>query len=175
MSCTDVPSAFLDARLQGALDTTIHWEAADLTCDGMNRPDRKGLRLSFQGSALGERLTLLFGMPDLPEGTNRGNVPTNLTLIREGRGIYSTQGTQQCALDEVRQAPMPAPEGDRPPRRWQVEARGYCIDPVRALGDTRDAILIARFDFRGMLLWEPDPTPDPIPDSRSDKRPVVPQ
>lgn len=162
VSCLELPSAYVDARLQGALDTTIHWEAADLTCEGMNRPDRKGLRVSFQGTTAGETLTLVFGMPDLPEGANRGNVPTNVTLIREGRGIYSTQGTQQCALDEVHQVALPTPEGDRPPRRWQIDARGYCLDPVRALSDGRDAILMAHFDFRGMILWEPDALPEPL-------------
>ena len=50
MSCAEVPTAYVDARLQGALEGTVHWVAQDLACDGMNRPDRRGLRVTFKGS-----------------------------------------------------------------------------------------------------------------------------
>ncbi len=163
MSCADVPSAYLDARLQGALDAHVHWEADTLDCDGMNRPDRRGLRVTFQGASGEEHLTLLFGIPVLAEGTSGRHVPVNVTLIREGVGFYGTQGDDKCTLDEVQQKALPTPEGDRPPHRWQIEAHGFCLDPARALGAGEAAILITRFDFRGELLWEPDPLPSGPP------------
>ena len=36
------------------------------------------------------------------------------------------------------------------------------LEPARAVADGRDAILVSRFDFRGLLAWEPDP-PAPAP------------
>jgi hypothetical protein len=163
MSCVDVPTAYVDARLQGALDAAVHWVAEDLACDGMNRPDRRGLRVTFKGSVGEEHLTLLFGIPALAEGASARHVPVNVTLIREGVGFYGTQGDDKCTLDEVSQTSLPTPEGERPPHRWQIEAHGFCMEPIRALGAGQDAILITRFDFRGQLLWEPEPLPSGPP------------
>jgi hypothetical protein len=163
MSCADIPSAYFDARLQGAIDASIHWVADDLECDGMNRPDRRGLRVTFKGAVGEERLTLLFGVPVLAEGSSGRHVPVNLTLIREGIGFYGTQGDDKCILDEVQQTMLPTPEGERPPHRWQIEAHGFCMDPARALGAGQDAILITRFDFLGQFLWEAEPLPSGPP------------
>jgi hypothetical protein len=171
MSCEAVPDAFLDARLAGALDAEIHWRGPALGCDGTRRPDGQGLRVSFTGSQAGERLTLVFGVPHLAEGADGRAIPVNVTLIREGRDLYGTQGEGKCLLDEVRQSalagapPDPPPAGvagpaDAPapaPRLWRIDARGFCLEPARSIGDGRDAILLATFDFRGQLTWEQDP------------------
>jgi hypothetical protein len=154
MSCVDVPDAYLDARVQGALDAAIHWEAPALSCDGMNRPDRKGVRVTFAGSVNEESLTLVFGIPQLAEGVLGRNLPVNVTLIRESQAFYSTQGDQRCTIDEARQTPFPALDPTTPSRRWKIEARGFCLGPARALNGADDAILIVRFDFRGIVLWE---------------------
>ena len=166
MSCDAPSDAFLDARLAGALDAELHWQATEMECDGMRRPDGLGLRIRFAGTVAGEHLTLVFAAPRLGEGESASAVPVNLTLIREGGSIYGTLGEGRCLLDEVRQAPLPAPDGA--PRRWRVAARGFCLAPARAVGGS-DAILVSRFDFRGQLAWDPDPpsAPPPAPAPRS--------
>jgi hypothetical protein len=171
MSCSAPPDAFLEARLSGAVEVALSWRAPDMDCDGMRRPDGQGLRVTFSGAAGGERLTLVFAAPRLAEGAAGRAVPVNVTLIREGGAMYSTRGEDKCVLDEVRQQALePPPAGAAPaladapaPRRWRIEARGFCLEPARAVGDGRDAILLATFDFRGQLTWEPDPAPPPPP------------
>ena len=169
MSCLAPADAFLDARLAGAIDTAIAWHAEDMDCDGMRRPDGKGLRVSFAGARGDERLTLVFAAPKLAEGAAGRAVPVNVTLIRAGGGMYSTRGDDKCVLDSVRQEALervpvvtPPPGGlnatiDPAARHWSIEAHGFCLEPARAVGDGRDAILVSTFDFRGQLTWEPDP------------------
>ncbi len=163
MSCDTLPDAFLEARLAGAIDAELHWQAADMQCEGMRRPDGKGLRVSFTGSIDGERLTLVFGAPRLAEGEAGHAVPVNVTLIREGGAVYGTRGEDKCMLDEVRQDALPAPAGEHGRRHWRIEAHGFCLDPARAVAGGRDAILVSRFDFRGQLAWELDSPPTAVP------------
>jgi hypothetical protein len=154
VSCDGLPDAYLDARLAGAIDAEIRWQAAELACEGMRRPDGRGLRVAFTGTEGGKRLTLVFGVPRLAEGAGGRAVPVNVTLIREGGAVYGTRGEDKCTLDEVRQAALPG--GAAPGRRWRIEARGFCLEPARDVAGRGDAILVARFDFRGLVTWEPD-------------------
>ena len=174
MSCAAPPDAFLEARLAGALDGAIAWHAADMDCDGMRRPDGQGLRVTFAGSLTGEHLTLVIAAPKLAEGAAGRAVPVNVTLIREGGGLYSTRGDGKCTLDSVRQEALEAPAAIALPpglhptidplaRHWSIEGHGFCLEPARAVGDGRDAILVSTFDFRGQLTWEPDPSPPALP------------
>ena len=131
------------------------------------------MRVTFSGGHGAEQLTLVFGVPRLAEGAAGHAVPVNVTLIRAGHALYGTLGDGKCVLDEVRQEPMPAPSPamppappaeatpQPPPRRWRIEARGFCLEPARAIGDGRDSILLSTFDFRGLVTWEPDP-PQPV-------------
>ena len=157
MSCDGLPDAYLEARLAGAIDADVRWQGKDLSCDGMRRPDGKGLRVTFAGAVGSARLTLVFGVPSLAEGASANAVPVNVTLIREGGALYGTRGADKCLLDEVRQQPLPAASGPHPARRWRIDARGFCLEPARAVGGARDAILVSRFDFRGQLARELDP------------------
>ncbi len=163
MSCDQLPDAYLEARLRGAIDAELSWHAVDMLCEGMERPAGRGLRVAFTGTANGERLTLLFAAPALAEGAAGREVPVNVTLIREGGALYGTRGADKCVLDEVHQQPLPAASGDRTHRRWSIEARGFCLQPARAIGGGPDAILLARFDFRGQLAWELDLSPPSNP------------
>jgi hypothetical protein len=172
VSCDAPPDAFLEAHLAGAINTVVKWRAADMRCDGMRRPDGQGLRVTFTGGEGAEQLTLVFGVPRLAEGATGHEVPVNVTLIRAGHALYSTLGEGKCVLDEVRQEAMPgpaeapatppaAPDPQPPLRHWRIDARGFCLEPARAVGDGRDAILLSTFDFRGQVTWEPDPPPVP--------------
>jgi hypothetical protein len=155
--CPAPSDAYLRARLSGAVDRSLDWHAGGMECEGMQRPDGHGLRLAFRGRAGREGLTFVFGVPRLEEGESRRAVPVNLTVIREGRGLYGTRGDDKCTLDEVRQTALGQ---DARGRRWRVEARGFCLEPARAVGgEANDAILVATFDFAGVVTWELDPGP----------------
>ena len=117
MSCAALPDAYFEARLAGALEADIRWPAAELSCDGMRRPDGQGLRVAFTGAVGGEPLTLVFGASRLAEGSDARGLPVNVTLIRAG-AVYGTRGDDKCTLDEVRQARLPAAVGGDAARRW---------------------------------------------------------
>jgi hypothetical protein len=154
-----VPSdAYLRARLAGSLEESIDWRADTMECEGMQRPDGRGLRVTFRGRIGEEQVTFVFGVPQLAEGRSANDAPVNVTIIRESRGVYGTRGVDKCTLDDVQQTAL-APEGLV--RRWRVEARGFCLEPARGIGGANDAILLQTFDFAGHLTWEPDPPPPP--------------
>ena len=187
MSCALVADTFFSARLSGALEEAIQWSGETLECDGMRRPDGRGLRISFTGQDSSAHLTLVIGAPELAEGLSTKAVPVNVTLIREGHAIYGTRGANKCLLDEVTQHPISQPTppsvastGDTSAqatiamRFWRIEARGFCLEPVRSIADPSDAILLSTFDFRGQISWEPDlpvTTPGHAPDATPNSTP----
>lgn len=149
VQCLPDASAFLRARLNGAINSELSWSGKQLTCAGSVRPNNQGLRLRF--SAVGKKgqpnLVLLFGITGLQEGQSGKALPVNLTIMREGAGeFYGTQGDNKCTIDDIRQEPlngMPLRQ-----RAYRVTARGFCTQPARALnGD--GAVLVTRFDFMG--------------------------
>ena len=149
-----LPAAHLHAKLSGAIDEDIDWSASAMECDGMPRADG-GFRLRFTGHTAAGELVVVLGIPSLGEGASSKAVPVNLTLIPSGRFVYGTRGTDKCVLDDVRQSPLPAAGSDR---RWQVEARGFCLEPARAVGGD-DAILVTTFELTGLLTWDTEESP----------------
>jgi hypothetical protein len=149
----ELDDAYFNARLDGALERRISWHAAEMRCTGMRRPDGVGIRLSFAGDAARAHLVFVFGVPQLGEGASGTALPVNVTVIHEGGALYGTQGADKCLLDHVEQTPLPVGAGGR---RWRIAARGFCLEPARAVGaaPARDAILLATFDFVGLLTWD---------------------
>lgn len=142
-----LPDAHLHVRLEGAISEELDWNSPALACDGMPRADG-GFRLRFAGAAANRRLDVLLGVPSLAAGRDGRAVPVNLTIIAGDGRIYGTLGPDRCLLDEVRQTLLPATNGER---RWRVEARGFCLDPARALGGT-DAVLATTFELTGLIV-----------------------
>jgi len=138
----------LHAKLSGAIDAEIEWNAGDEPqCRGNVRPTGDGLRLVFRG-VLPEAgpLLVLIGAGPLKPGQSARNVPVNLTLVREGSGeFFATQGDDKCAFDELRQSPV-----DGSPTSFLVEGRGFCTQPARAMG-ADGAVLVTRFDVTAIV------------------------
>ena len=151
-----LPAAHLHARLSGAIDEDVDWSASAMECDGMPRVDG-GFRLRFTGQTAAGELVVVLGIPSLAEGVSSKAVPVNLTLIPAGRFVYGTRGTDKCMLDQVQQLPLPSAGANR---QWQVDARGFCLEPARAVGGD-DAILVTTFELTGLLTWDSDESPTP--------------
>lgn len=152
--CAPAPEGFLRARLQGAIEAELDWSApSSPQCLGGTRPQGDGLRLVYKGEAGGAPLLIVIGIATLARDTPAArNVPANVTLVREGAGaFYSTQGDDKCALDEVRQEPVPGQTG-----RYRLSARGYCTQPARALGGD-GSVLVSRFDAEALVDYPQDP------------------
>jgi hypothetical protein len=143
-------SGYFRARLSGILETELDWGNAGLQCTGAVRPTDQGIRMRFSGqTASGERLAIVIGIAHLKEGAKAKSVPVNVTVIREGSGeFYGTRGDDKCLLDEVTQQPLVGIP--RRTRVYRVVARGFCIEPARAVRGP-GSILISRFDYSGRV------------------------
>lgn len=146
--CAPADVGSLQARLSGAIEAEIDWNADDQAqCRGDVRPTGDGVRLVYRG-VLPETgpLLVLIGAGPLKPGESARNVPVNLTLVREGSGeFFATQGDDKCAFDELRQSPV-----DGSTTTFLVEGRGFCTQPARAMvGD--GAVLVTRFDVTALV------------------------
>jgi hypothetical protein len=141
----------LQARLQGAIEAEIDWSAPDHPqCLGGPRPAGDGIRLLFKGEVDGEPLVFVIGIGGVTRGAPARNLPANLTLIREGTGVfYATQGDDKCALDSLEQTALDASH-----TRFALTGRGYCTQPARALG-AEGVVLVSRFDVAAMVDFPP--------------------
>jgi hypothetical protein len=145
--CSPAAAGRLQAKLQGAIDDEINWSAADhAQCLGGPRPGGDGIRLLYKGAAAGAPLLVVIGVGRITRGASGRNLPANMTLIREGTGVfYATQGDDKCALDSLQQEPL---EGSN--TRFRLTGRGYCTQPARGVG-TDGAVLVSRFDVEALV------------------------
>ncbi|MFO1410812.1 MAG: hypothetical protein U1F06_10710 [Steroidobacteraceae bacterium] len=149
------PASFLTARLRGAIDADLAWNAPGLSSEGGARPDGSGIRVSLAGSLVGgQRVRLVFGLAAAPGQASARAVPTNLTLIIEGANrVYATLGDDKCSVDALEQRPIAATAGVASGGDYWVSARGFCVEPAATL-DGAERVLLSRFDFRGRIHLE---------------------
>jgi uncharacterized membrane protein (UPF0127 family) len=149
LRCLPGQEGFLTMRLRGSIEEEVRWTGAGLACEGMSRPDGRGVRLRFAGPRAGGELAVVFAAPELGAGVSGRAVPVNVTLLDgAGERIYGTQGDSRCAFDEVEQQPLE--NAALPPRSFRVSARGFCTAPARAV-DGNGAVYVTRFDFAGLV------------------------
>jgi len=150
--CLASGDGYLRARLAGSIEMDIDWGNEGTECTGMARPSADGgIRLRFGRPVFadGSRLVLVFGMSGLREGRDARALPVNVTVIREGSGqFYGTQGENRCLIDELQQRPIAGIP--RRERAYRVTARGFCMQPARAVRG-EGSVLITRFDYAGQV------------------------
>jgi hypothetical protein len=152
--CLSAGNGYLRAKIRGALKLDVDLHDSELECDGGQRPDGSGIRISFAGPLRsdGRRLRMVFGLAGAAEGSPGHALPTNLTVIFEGeQRLFATRGDDKCTADEVSQERVGALDG--PVRSYRVVARGFCIAPVTAPGDA-EKIVVNSFDFAGSVTFE---------------------
>lgn len=151
--CLPTGDGFFRARLDGALEMQLDWADAQLECEGMPRPDRNGIRLSFRREREGGGpLLIVLGIAGLSESTSGRALPANVTIIEESTNrVFGTLGDEKCTVDELRQELL---SPWRPEKRvYRVIGRGFCIEPALAVGGER-TVLMSTFDFAGQVMYE---------------------
>ena len=153
--CLAAGDGNLQAELRGALVADVAWRNDQMQCEGGQRPDGQGLRVTIAGplsadaalppgTAGGPKLRFIFGIDlhDAAAGTAQA-LPTNLTIIIEGeRQLYATRGDDKCAVEVLQRSPLPASGG----KFDRVAVRGYCTGPAADLsGNAR--LLVPTFSF----------------------------
>jgi hypothetical protein len=145
----------LQAQLRGALVADVAWRNDQMQCEGGQRPDGQGLRVTIAGplptdaalstgNASRPKLRFIFGIDlhDAAAGTAQA-LPTNLTIIIEGeQQLYATRGDDKCAVEILQRTPLAASGG----KFDRVAVRGYCTGPAADLsGNIR--LLVPTFSF----------------------------
>jgi hypothetical protein len=159
--CLAAGDGQLIARLRGAVVADLNWDNAGMQCDGGQRPDGQGLRLTFAGTLPAEggvgaarQLRFIFGvdLKDAAPGVAQA-LPTNLTLIFEGeQQLFATRGDDHCAVETLERTPLLAGNG----RQQRVHARGYCTSPAVDLSGNA-SLLVPTFEFTGLITVETAP------------------
>ena len=156
-SCLPSGDGFLRARLDGALQLRLDWSNDGLQCEGMPRPEGKGIRMSFSRAldAQGRRLLIVFGIGGLSESSSGRALPANLTIVEEGgKQIFGTLGDDKCVVDNISQQLITP--WRREARVYRVSGRGFCMQPARAVGGDA-GVLMSSFDFAGQVRYEDSP------------------
>jgi len=155
--CLPGGNGYLRARIRGAFNLDIHWQDAELQCEGSVRPDGSGIRVSFAGPLRsdGRRLRMVFGVERAVEGAAANALPADLTVIFEGeKRLFSTRGANGCTVDKLEQERIGALGGTQRP--YRVIARGFCIEPVNTL-NAEERIVVSSFDFAGQVTFSDGP------------------
>ena len=146
MSCGD--AGFLRGRLYGAIPMSFDWGRTDLVCEGMPRPNGRGVRLRFAGVAPGEelRLAIIIAIPDLEHDAVGRELASNVTVIEEGGGrFFSTSDLGNCLTDITTLDKLDAD-------RYSIGGKLYCISPLAEInGDS--SVLIPELAFLGLVDW----------------------
>ena len=160
-SCLPSGDGFLRARLDGALQLRLDWSNDGLQCEGMPRPEGKGIRMSFSRAldTEGRRLVIVFGIGGLSESSSGRALPANLTIVEEGgKQIFGTLGDDKCVVDNISQQLITP--WRREARVYRVSGRGFCMQPARAVGGEA-TVLMSSFDFAGQVRYEDAPSSAP--------------
>jgi hypothetical protein len=163
-SCLPSGDGFLRARLDGALQLRLDWSNDGLQCEGMPRPEGKGIRMSFSRAldTEGRRLLIVFGIGGLSESSSGRALPANLTIVEEGgKQIFGTLGDDKCVVDNISQQLITP--WRRESRIYRVSGRGFCMQPARAVGGDA-GVLMSSFDFAGQVRYED--SPPAVPEAR---------
>lgn len=146
-------AGFLTTQLYGALETGVQWDAADLECEGMRRPDGMGARLRFAGiTDDGHRVAFIIALPGLQPGVTGSEFGSKVTLIEEGNGrFFSSAELDICWTDIVDLQGLD--HGDASAQsRFAIHGNAYCVAPLAEVNGAA-AVMIRDLEFRGLLDW----------------------
>lgn len=141
----------LEGRIYGGIEADIDWQAPALDCAGMPRPDQRGARLRFAGTAtVGDRqrhLLFILAMPTLTPGTTGTDLPTTITVIEEDAGrFFSNRDNPVCWTDVESQEKLRAPQD------FRISGVSYCVAPLAELNGN-GSLSFADLTFTGQLSW----------------------
>jgi len=153
VSCLPSGDGYLRAKIGGAVNANIDWPNSGTRCEGEQREQPPGVRLSFQRAASSApNLLLVFGLTGVKPGEPAHEVAVNLTVIVQGTSrIFGTLGDSRCTVDSLSQRALGRPGA------FRVEARGFCTQPAHAVRGKGD-VLVSTFEFAGLVNFNTETT-----------------
>jgi hypothetical protein len=147
--CVLKTAGFLRGRLYGSLDLRVDWSGEEMACDGMMRPDNKGIRLVFASpeTSRDRRLVFLIGIDGELDKLARREERANVTIIDEGSGrFFSTSGKDRC-WTTIRS--IESLDDDGPPS-YRVDGDLYCAGALPSLTG-KGSVTLGDFHYSGRL------------------------
>lgn len=142
-------TGFLRGRIYGAVSASLDWTAEDLRCEGMPRPEGRGVRLRFAGSVDGHPIAIIIAMPELTREASGGEFASNVTLIEEGNArFFNTTGLNACLTGIDAMTPL-----DDAGDRIAVGGSLYCLSPLAEVNG-ESSVSIPELEFQGLLDWD---------------------
>lgn len=150
LACPPGVEGRLEVKLSGALAADIDWQGPALNCEGMPRPDAGGARLRFSGELEpGVGLAVVIGIDSLAPGITTRELPANLTLVVEGRGLFfGSMQQSHCWADIISNTPQ---------GKFGHLVRGeiYCVRGLPQVGGGA-SVGITDLRFVGLLALDED-------------------
>ena len=149
--CSRESDGFIRGRLYGAVELNVDWHGADMNCEGMLRPDGKGIRLLFasrQGRE--DRLVFVIGVDGEIDRLPDEERVANVTIIDEIDGrFFSTGGNDRCwttihKVESIVGETFPA---------FQIAGELYCSGGLPSLSD-RGSVTLDDLRFSGRLALD---------------------
>ena len=147
--CNWPTDGHLHGRLYGALNLTVDWRGTTLTCDGISRPNQKGIRLVFAAkqNGAGDRLVFVIGIDGKVDQLTSGERKANVTIIDESSGrFFSTTGKDRCWTMINSMGSF----GDQEHEIYQVTGKLYCAGSLPSLSGP-GSVTLGDFDYSGRL------------------------
>lgn len=150
-ACT--PDGSLSVAIFGGIRRDLRWDAANLECHGMPRPNGAGARLHFSSAVEVDdeprTLAFIIGLPDLEKGATAREIPAIVTLMEENSGrFFSTAEAPVCWSDVNEQTLIADHE-------YAVSGIVYCVSPLAELNGT-GGVTLKDFTYSGRINWGAD-------------------
>ena len=130
--CVMDQDGYLKGELYGAVRRSLNWSGEDMLCDGMSRPEGRGIRLVFSEQVDPDipGLVIVIGIADARLGAPEEELEANVTIIDQlGGRFYSTQEEPRCWTRLTTQLRLTGTVEES----WRLDGRLYCASALAAL------------------------------------------
>ncbi len=150
--CVTNSAGFLRGRLYGSLTAAIDWTGPQMTCDGMTRPNDRGIRLIFASPSNGDQPRLIFviGIDGEMEKLANHEAKANITIIDERSGRFFSAGGQDRCWTTVHSIESLSQETDI---AFQVDGELYCAGPLPSING-KGSVTLGDFRYSGRLILD---------------------
>ena len=147
--CVMDQAGFLRGELYGEVRQTLDWQGEAMACDGMPKPDGRGVRLAFRQYVDPDLagLVVVIAIDNVAPGASFEEEPANVTINdQQGGRFYSSLGADRCwvslrELVELTGTVDPA---------WRMNGLLYCLSALPA-ANGGGTVTLNELEFSGLL------------------------
>ncbi|MEL7296423.1 MAG: hypothetical protein AAGJ86_02110 [Pseudomonadota bacterium] len=148
-SCPAGDEPVLRGQLHGAIAGPLNTSTATTHCEGMSRPDARGVRLRFKTTlpTADDALVIILGIDRVARGDTGEGIRTTVTLIDEREQRFFSNGEQNSCFSDIDQHQVASDQ-----RESLLSGVVWCTAGVPALTGT-ESVRLTDLRFRGTVQW----------------------